>query len=963
MGLDDLQQRLENHFVALRKQRTATVGDQPIFALEHNLTVVELQQLLSFIHHHIVSASPAKQHALPWIVYATEMGYRYSGDEYWQTFEANTARWTLFGSRTWIRRRFEEFHVRFGGAKPTGRWAETFTNICWPITHAILPKDLQRQLAKILYENRHAFSRNLLESPVRLGALIAARSLNASTRFQKLAQQPLLVGQIATALLLDDKNDGKSLILPSTLRRIAEDLERERQAKAWLSGARQHINTTRLHGVRAIPKPRASGVLAGTEAEPSSAQADLGLEPRMVAQPTGAGAFDVYIEIRNLSPLLIRFPELGEILNESRCIVAGAADPRPLHQGRVLRRQQMVRLATWPTADEPLFCFERTHPELDYLLSAESYRRPGQQWLFRIATDGRAYELRSLNVRAGGKYLLLQSQPFADQFEGGRSVSVNCNGVHALELSVPAAVTDEWTRRLKSIGLNHAKALDVWPAGTPPAAWDGESRVEWLSTDVPILAVRSDHALADLTVLLDGNEWSRIQFSRVDPGKTNFIELPELPVGLHQLTFRLQTNERRFANESIHLNVVIREPHEWIPGVTAQGAFLVLTDPASPTLEQLWEGRAAVEIHGPDGRQVSGSITLFERASDQQIAQIALPSLSLPVSTDQWEQHFEKHVRSTKAVANNYDMAQACVIELKAEELGRYCIKCERDFEPVRWALRRSSECYQAKVVSDRGDDEALTVTSYKLLHPESAITLDTTDVYNVPVSGCLYTATSDRFTSSILVPPFNVRSFDDFKVKTEIDIRDHSLKHLLELLAAAELWAASRISGSNVFASIQIRNRVVDALLRAIAASIAGPEWQKEETTYNKRSDPGAISRLCQYIPVEGKRPEHATAAVIERDMATIAALSIRDRIARVRDLTSKFLGVSNPWLVEFALRVASGRVLEWAGKDAENGIEQLQQRPIVIRIARTVVLGVAACVTRKATDVGSVYAGWQWE
>lgn len=962
MSLEELQQRLEGHFSALRDQRASASEKQPIFALEHGLDAEDLTRLYQHIFSEIARGPPLKRHSLPWIVYAAEIGYRYSGDEYWQTFDSEIPPWTWNGSRSWIRRRFEEFHKQFGGAKPTGRWAEWFTNICWPITHAILPKDLQRQLAKVLYENRHAFSRDLLESPVRLGALIAARSLNASTRFQKLAQQPLLLGQIATALLLEDKNDGKSLILPSTLRRIAEDLERERQAKAWLSGARQHINTTRLRAVGAISKPHIGGTSAGTEAEPSLAQPDLGLELRMMVQPTGPAAFDLYAEIPNLSPLLIRFPELGEILNESRCVVAGAADPRPLYQGRVLRRHQIVRLATWPSGNEPLFRFERTHPKLDYLLSAESFRRPGEQWLFRIALDGRGYELRSLNVRAGGKYLLLRSQPFADQFEGARSVAVNCNGVHALELSVPATVNDEWAGRLKSLDLNHAKILDVWPAGTPPAAWDGERRVEWLSTDVPILAVRSDHALEDLTVLLDSNEWSRIQFGRVVPGKTNFIELPDLPLGLHKLTFRPQTNERRIAHESIHLNVFIREPHEWVPGVTAQGAFLVLMDPPSPTLEQLWEGRAAVEIHGPDGRQVSGSVTLFERALDQQIAQVVLPSLSLPVSAEQWEQHFGKHIRSTKAVANNYDMAQTCVIELKAEELGKYRIECERKFEPVRWALRRGIDCYQVKVVSDRGDDEALTVVSYDLLRPESAIALDATaNEYSVPLFGCLYTATSDRFTNSILVPPFQVRSFADLKVKTEIDITDHSANHLLALLAAAELWAASRIAGSDVLASIQIRNRVVDAILRAIAASIAGPAWQKEERIYNKRSDPGAISRLCQNIPV--KVSENAMAAVIERDMAAIAALPIRTRIARLRDLTSKFLGVSNPYLVEFALRVASGCVRKWAGESAEKGIEQLHKRPVVMRVARAVVLGVDACVTREASNVGPVYAGWQWE
>jgi len=966
MSLDELQQRLEDHFEKLRKQRTARVwvGNQPIFALEHGLSSEEIAQLHQSIRTHIHSASPSKRHALPWVVYAAEMGYRYSGDEYWKTFEAETPRWTLFGSRTWIRHRFEEFHARFGGAKPTGRWAEWFSNICWPITHAILPKDLQRQLAKILYENRHAFSRELFESPAKLGALIAARSLNANMRFQKLAQQPLLLGQIATALLLDDKNDGDSLILPSTLRRIATDLERERQAKEWLLGARQHITSTRLRGVGGIPRPHTAGppaaAAAATDARPS--QSDLGLEPRLVAQPTDPSAYDLYTEIPNLSPLLIRFPELGDVLNGSRCVVAGAAGS-PLWQGRVLRAAQFVRLATWPGANEPLFKFERSHPALDYVLSTESFRRPGRQWLFRVATDGRAYELRSLNVRAGGKYLLLRTEPFAEPIEDTRAVIMSCKGVYGLEIAVPPVVTDVFAQRLKALGLNHAKVLDVWPAGAPPVAWDGESQVEWLTTDFPILGMRSDHALEDLTVLLDANEWTRIQFTRVVPGKTYFIELPELPVGSHRLTFRLQANDRRISHEAIHLTVAIREPHEWIPGVTAQGAFMVLMDPASPTLEQLWEGRVSLEIHGPAGRQVNGTVSLCERAPDQPpLAHTVLPPLSLPATTDQWGQFFGKHVRGDKTIANNYDAARTCVIELNAEELGRYSIECEREFEPVRWALRRGSECYQAKVVSDRGDDKSLQVVRYDLSHPERPIVLDTTaDTYDVPSSGGLYTATSDRFTKSILVPPFYIRSFEDLKVKTDIDINDHSTKHLSELIAAAELWASARMAGSDPIASIQIRNRAVDILLRAIASSIAGSTWRREERIYSERSDPGALPRLLREITE--KRSEAPIAAVIERDISAIAALPIRSRVGRVRDLTSKFLGVADPWLVEFALRLASGCVGEWARADVEKGIEQIQKRPVIIRVARAVVLGVASCFTQGASDVGPVYAGWQWE
>jgi hypothetical protein len=237
--LTEWQGRLERHFGELRRERSAAVGDKPLFALEHGLDAYELQSLATDIRAHALSAAPSDETPLPWIVYAAELGYRYCGDDYWQTFEDETPGWTVHGDRYWIRECYRKFHRDFGGAHPSGAWARHFSIICWPITHAILPRDVQRQLARILYELRHSFSAELFESPTRLGEFIAAQSWNATSRFRNLAEEPLLVGQIAAALLLEGDLVSRGLILPATLRRIGQDLDRERRAREWLRSARQ----------------------------------------------------------------------------------------------------------------------------------------------------------------------------------------------------------------------------------------------------------------------------------------------------------------------------------------------------------------------------------------------------------------------------------------------------------------------------------------------------------------------------------------------------------------------------------------------------------------------------------------------------------------------------------------------------------------------------------------------------
>ena len=140
MDLAAWQRRLQEHFGDLRRRRSATVGDKPIFGLEHGLDPNDVESLQRDIRSHIAELPPSNEHPLPWVVYASEIGYQYFGDEYWQTFEESTPGWDVFGERDWLRKSFQKFGDLYGGAKPLGPWANHFSIICWPITHAILPR-------------------------------------------------------------------------------------------------------------------------------------------------------------------------------------------------------------------------------------------------------------------------------------------------------------------------------------------------------------------------------------------------------------------------------------------------------------------------------------------------------------------------------------------------------------------------------------------------------------------------------------------------------------------------------------------------------------------------------------------------------------------------------------------------------------------------------------------------------
>ncbi len=181
--LEKWQQRLEEHFSQLAFKKADSAA--PFFALEHGLNEDELQEIGSLLRERLSLGLRLEPHWLLWVVYATEIGYIYDGEEYWNTFEEFTPRWSDRGSRSQLRLWFSKFRTKFRAVTPSGPWAEWFSIIAWPITHAVLPKYLQWQFAKALYDLRYRLVGLQALSPTAVGELLASNTWDASTRFQE----------------------------------------------------------------------------------------------------------------------------------------------------------------------------------------------------------------------------------------------------------------------------------------------------------------------------------------------------------------------------------------------------------------------------------------------------------------------------------------------------------------------------------------------------------------------------------------------------------------------------------------------------------------------------------------------------------------------------------------------------------------------------------------------------------
>ena len=972
MNLGDWQTLLEKHFKHLRSVRSEKFGDKPIFALEHGLDEAELAALTSAIKQEIAHSSPSRNHSLPWIVYAAELGYRYSGDEYWQTFESETPGWSIRGDRYWIRACFGWFHNQFGGAKPTGSWAEHFSIICWPITHAILPRDLQRQLAWILYELRHSFSFELFQSPAILGERIAAKSWEASSRFQNLAQEKILIGQIAAALLLKGEVEGEKLLLPSTLARIEKDLDRERTAREWLRGARRLAQQrAQFRGV--APTGDVVSEPGGSARERARQEIEtLALEPSLFLRPRDSSSWELFLEIPDLSPLLLRFPEFQHTLTSSRCTVAGS-DGRPRPREFLLHGAQLVKLQRWPGTDEVLLQFEQSVPSLDYLLHTDCLLRPGRVRLFRIASDGLGYEIRGLRVRPGERYIVLDTEGTLPSSSRLTPATIACDGAKGAVLGLPSALDEDWTKLISQLGLDQAKSVEVWPAGLSAASWDGDGRAEWLASERACLAIRSDHDVKQLLLRLHSSDIESLELADLRAGQTVYVELPALAPGAYKLRIIVQdhVDDREQAGS---LDVLVREPRAWTPGPNAHGPLAVVVEPPSPTLEELWDGKATVELNGPPDRQVGCTITLSETPDAGIVTRI--PPLKLPVSTAAWRTHFETHFVRKSSVENAYDAARFCLIAFSAEELGAFVLKCEREFSALRWVMRSRAAERTLQLLDDSGSSRQPEIQRYSFEKPDVPQILDPVllrEPIRVGDEGGLYLARSGDITSSIVVAP-RAKTLQELLCRPTFEAGARTVGKAIQLVKLIDDWANAKLTG-NVLAATR-RREVLLALTAQLFSILGGDRWAVAEMEFAEPE--GVLPNLSRAVSSKGHKS--GIAAAIVGQFPDLLSASPAERARKFSALARSYLQLSfslaqnangeprkdyNYWLPELALRLASDPFngSKWASRSLTNGVTQLFNNPELARAARFFVLTIERNAKRDNSKVKGFYPGWNWE
>ncbi len=940
--LEDWQQSLEHHFLNLSKTRKDK--NIPVFALEHGLSSDVLQNIFLQLR----KGWPSHSHWLLWVIYATELGYEYDGDEYWQSFEGQTPFWD-FSQRDFLRGAFREFQQKYSGVKPSGTWAKHFSIISRPITHAILPRDLQYHFAKMLYQARYKITSSAYMDAENIGRILRANSFYIySSRFQNFLQQEELVGRIALAMIdHHSENSSSDLIYIPTLRRIVSDLEEKRNAREWIKIARQDIKA-RILGASSSNFLSGNDNRGQSSSNFTSRQTSF-LKPKLSLQRIGPNKWVPIVEIPSFSEALENL-ELLNFLKKTRVSISGVKGTWLLGESLLygaLRR----RLAEWPSTSEPIIKLEKENGYLNHLINSEC-RITGPTWLFRVGQDGMAGEIVGKIIRPGFEYILVSQDQSLFSDKSFKSCEIQCEGVTSISINVPHKIEECDLKAFKDLGLAVCKTIQVWPAGLPARSWDGEGTSEWLTTETPCFGISHDHPLEEYTITLGG---LTLDIKAKAPGTPTFIKLPSLPAGRYVLTVRPKT--------TAHLDIPqlegfilleVREPVSWTPGSMLHQGLRVILDPVNDNLDDFLEGETELKIFGPKDYAIS--VHLEFHSTNELLGTVGIENLDLPLDSKKI-----KNLCQSALNKENLQAANRADVVISGESLGRSVINLQREVTPLRWFYKSENNKPFLRLIDDTDNSDTLELSFFPFEKPAEEKKLEPTEwmksksVENIKGLVC---ARKTGHQQLIIIDHLeSATSFQALGVSPQItglsDNPEEAIHRILDLL---DKWNKAR--SINFISSIHCRT-VLEAFAFHLFSYLCGYEWADLEKAFAQNDDyEAAINRLSSgvrdrsFVNITRNHVNSINLEAIAPESEAEWFADRADRCGICKDIT----------LSRFALLLASSPLQMIERSDLKEKIQKLGPHKNLIRGARLLALGISKRIEPQKTDSLIQPAGWKW-
>ncbi len=949
--LEELQARLEIHFAALCQQRVQS--QLPVFVLEHGLSQDECNQIAEALRYRVKWGLKLSPQWLLWIVHITERGYAYEGDEFWRSFEEQTPGWT-FQHRASVSGWFRKFQKTYQGVVPSGAWAQHFSIIAWPITHAILPRYLQLQFARALFDLRYDLAQIERGDPLSIGQLLAATQSHHSTRFAAFLEQEELAGRIVLALLKEHPSGAEAPIHLPTLARIVDNLEQVRSAKHWFNATRQVVKE-RFKGLASTGLSSSSTSTSAPRATAAERSSRTDLCPALILRHLGAGRWGLHMQIPSFRPIAILSAEIGTFLQRSRCRINGAVDVKP--GGWLLGANRIAVIKQWPQIQQSLITFEQRHQLLEQMMTHEAKLPDGPSWVFRCGPDGLARHITSRVVRPETSYILVvRNGTVLPPIPGLQPCQLDCAGVTAAKYDVPANAPPATLAQLKTLGIEVARTVRIWPVGVPARAWDGQGRSEWLTTDRPCLAIASDFPVAAYALRVDGS--AEIPITVTAPAEPIYVELEPLSSGPHRLVVRaFQHAVGSLPIQEGLLALNVRSPEPWIPGMSGHTGLIATLDPPSTDLDTLWQSKLRLSVVGPASHPVTCRITLERADGSEVLSTTVVDRAELPLTPSQWNRYFTSYMGRSD-VAWAYLEAAVGHLSVESDELGQTRMRFERAVAPLRWVTRQSQGDIVLRLLDDTGMDLSdIELSRFGLDRPFLREQLTASDFLagqRVVPPGGLYMARHGQHTDQLLISVIDKsKGFDGLGLNPTVpEVRSGTVS-TTAATQSLQQWSQSRASGQ--LAALR-QLQVIEAICQGIIDRLCGKDWSDAERTFrNLPTSSHSLSLLKQRVDT---RP--SLAVVLARDFAN-AELRPAQRIAWFHDTASRYGVACDKELCEFSLRVASDpeAIAALYGDRLLGLYASVEANPALFRAARLVAL---LSSQKSGVIPVALFPRWQW-
>lgn len=936
-ALDKWQQKLEVHFGALADERRNS--GLPVFAIEHELDETNFTDISAGLHMQLARGESLAAHWLLWVVYATELGYAYDGEEYWPSFEQRTPYWRLeVDRRRQLRQWFIKFHTKYAGLKPSGSWATQFSIIAWPITHAILPKDLQTHLAKILYEQRYALAEVIDSAPVQVGRLVVACAYDSSSRLRNFLEQEELAGRIVLALLGSHQELALGSILDGTIRRIISDLETTRDAKNWLKEARSTVASVKVR-LAAKSLNDTEGDAHGTHSSGrTEGSEDRTIRPRLALIRNAPHSWTATLELPSFVGVASLNARFATFLRTTRCMVA-TTGPAWNPKGWLLYGTQRRRLISWPDPSKPVVRFEQWDEAIFHLLQADCQISQGPIWLFRVNNDGTASEVVGRHVRPGYEYILLHTTVLT-YHPLLKASSVSCEGVLATEVSIPIDVSEDILSTLARIGLRLERTFRIWPVGLPATHWDGEGRIDWFTGESLCIGLAHDGSCEEIALNFDEQRESTVIAVQANP--TTFLSLGQLSAGSHMLTvtatYRNPVIDKGIyrVNAKATLSIFVRAPNRWIPGTSGHAGLIVTTEPHEPTLVGLLDGRVQVAIAGPEGRTVACGVELLD-AAGKVLAFEALGDIRIPMATADWGRIIDARARRGND-PSHYLRASGGRLVIDAGELGCTRIALSHTVVPMRW-LAQNGKNIELQLVDDTAHTESIKVEFANFSEPSAPSELVLEDLSRLirPTGhGGLFLAVAGGHRAGVVVSVPGRLGLQELADRPKLNFMLRNGDAVATLLCWIRDWSKARIVGP---LAAQRRAFAVRGMEDQLFATMCWVDWIHAERRYRDRD--ASVANAEQWLENAVDR-QVSFALGMSQTRDKVLSESIEDSAQSLLGLAIRFRVCGDLKLCEAALRLGATPALftDWAGSGIVNVLDELVRLQPLLRGVRMLVL-----------------------